>query len=1714
VGHGDLELRFPPKTGRTVKVLSLLNSWVKAYIPPSVCAAPLQLKLLEGLTDHPISAASRTPQPVLTGDVVWSVTGATPKPSQQRSRKHRFKALDGRALLQRLNLNRVDDLPAYSSLVIGAVNVGKKAVRKLAASESLLQVTEPMLLATHKRRQVLSRRPDESRARRDQLKPGEEFSFDATGRMPTSLDGYHYSFIFVCMKTDRVKVFHVREKTTASLLAAIEELRVWVLSEIGVVLKAVFGDFDPVWSVQLRGDDVEPALVKAYRQKHPIQFRRAPRDRQAFNPAEGTMGPMYSLMSANCKRGRLSLDKAWPDMLDAAEVQINLHLVPRSKRGSAARLMTRIEAFHGKRYDVTRLITYPGGLVYVHNVGSKSSRDDDRARAGYFVCPAESTGGFIVRMHHSLKLVNAYDVSVVNNPNAIVATLMASDALYREHGVARGREETARAALRDLYVSDPTAMDLDSTLVIKDPLTGAPIALVPALTADGERTMVPPEDTVETPIPNGAQPCTANGTLGMPDTATDVHAPTTSPTHPLDTSALDKVFADVAAEVEKQKKTKKSGRASARLLRLLPANTGLTFIQQSKKGKNAKNYEAYRVAKTLTDLANLQASGQWNISHLGWDLVHGYVKLNRDPSGCDAATTLGSLLPPQSTRGQRRRQARTSNPPPSLSRAGVGVRPPQRGARTRSQTAILPPEGAVYRVDGIEDMTRSVALALGATDLDHRLAQAAARTGVAPGAGVCDCCSTERGDDGSRASTTDEKPPRPASSTTAPRKRKRQRKKRKPDPVALRLQYNAEHKEHCREAKASQSAAAAAVKSAHVNFHEPTGVFLALGGLFPAATKTAEAARQSRIKDDAAAAPAASLTRTAAEKQAARKARPEADALASFQRRVTKKAAQRVAKKKRGVTKAAKRSAQKKKKMEEFAAIAGSPPPTTPATARTDSAEGGTAVTDSSPTHIASKLATLRSLMLQVAHGADAAVSLEDCPGRKEMAASFENIVTQARARDASRDAALAAVDPVSARLSTLQDLEGMPDGPGVQEQAAELDAAILGSNQPLRPNLFPGGDDCASVFYAAAQAVDAEPTAAFDFLATGSSDELMFGATMMRDFAYVAELETFDDAPSAAAYQQLVHAAEYDGAASTFVEELPGRFVGAVQAGDVVARGVLQGKKLPDWLGPGGYREAVEAEIKRVTEHYKAVAYVPESEVRAARSQYGPDKVSIQHLVFPLKEKRNAAGVVTRRKGRITVADKVSAYKLSDTFSANILPVSQRVLSQLQVILPGAVSLTSDVGGAYYNGKPKKVTEPGGRVLFAPVPKGWEEFGFPAEKDGQRMYFRVDGNMPGRQDAGKVWSEQYTSDLLSWGFTQSVVDRRVFYQFDDEGKALVVGVFVDDNWILNQSPKLFRAFQAKWSAKFDGAPDMAATEGEFCGVGSERVDENTVRLHVDKGVDDLGVKLEPHPLPNGVSKAEPMAADGLRAIMEKPSDANPKQPDTLLAEARSIMGLGGWIVCMLRADAFFAFTALATQLAKNFTRKVWHAVLQWAHYIVDTKWVRLTYRTSPEGGKALTFADSSLINAENGGSFGGFCSCYEGSGVFDWRCFVPRRLADSSAGAELIMSSAAVKNILGNRMFLKELGQEQEGPSALYLDAQAVLNGAEMERVSREMRYQAARYAMLRDAQQAKTVELKKVPTADNLADIFTKPLVGPQFRHLRSMVMGIEPWSVAHEA
>jgi hypothetical protein len=71
--------------------------------------------------------------------------------------------------------------------------------------------------------------------------------------------------------------------------------------------------------------------------------------------------------------------------------------------------------------------------------------------------------------------------------------------------------------------------------------------------------------------------------------------------------------------------------------------------------------------------------------------------------------------------------------------------------------------------------------------------------------------------------------------------------------------------------------------------------------------------------------------------------------------------------------------------------------------------------------------------------------------------------------------------------------------------------------------------------------------------------------------------------------------------------------------------------------------------------------------------------------------------------------------------------------------------------------------------------------------------------------------------------------------------------------------------------------------------------------------------------------------------------------------------------------------------------------------------------------------------------------------------CFSPRRLADSSAGSELIMATWAGKSIISFQILERELGLVRSEPTALELDASAVTDGTRKDRVYRQKRFQVA---------------------------------------------------------
>ena len=74
-----------------------------------------------------------------------------------------------------------------------------------------------------------------------------------------------------------------------------------------------------------------------------------------------------------------------------------------------------------------------------------------------------------------------------------------------------------------------------------------------------------------------------------------------------------------------------------------------------------------------------------------------------------------------------------------------------------------------------------------------------------------------------------------------------------------------------------------------------------------------------------------------------------------------------------------------------------------------------------------------------------------------------------------------------------------------------------------------------------------------------------------------------------------------------------------------------------------------------------------------------------------------------------------------------------------------------------------------------------------------------------------------------------------------------------------------------------------------------------------------------------------------------------------------------------------------------------------------------------------------------------------------------------------------------------------------LHTDAKVVVDAIRNKRVSSEAKWVAPRYAMVRKAVEDHAVEIRKVDTRANRADLFTKPLVGPIFVEHRAAVLGL---------
>jgi hypothetical protein len=332
----------------------------------------------------------------------------------------------------------------------------------------------------------------------------------------------------------------------------------------------------------------------------------------------------------------------------------------------------------------------------------------------------------------------------------------------------------------------------------------------------------------------------------------------------------------------------------------------------------------------------------------------------------------------------------------------------------------------------------------------------------------------------------------------------------------------------------------------------------------------------------------------------------------------------------------------------------------------------------------------------------------------------------------------------------------------------------------------------------------------------------------------------------------------------------------------------------------------------------------------------------------------------------------------------------------------------------------------------------------------------------------------------------------------------IYVQVHVDDTLVTASSRELCTEFVAAWALEFRETVDVSELSENFVGVRTHRVSSSSVELTCGATIDNLADLVRDHPVAHGVSLEYPVGANAPSRLRAGASLSCPLVP-ALVPLARQIVGTLSWIAGV-RFDVLFAARLLARYATLDrLTTFAWAEMLRAAHFVVASRDLPLVLTAVPAGAQLTVWTDSSLANAWGGRSWGGSCAGYPGSGALFASSSAPPDAAESSGVVELHQAVLAIKASLGVRILLREFGVPPAGPTVVYTDAKVVVDAALSERVSQEAKWVAPRYAMIRRAQVDGAIEFVQVLSAENRADIFTKPLVGQAFILHQHAVLGL---------
>ena len=466
-------------------------------------------------------------------------------------------------------------------------------------------------------------------------------------------------------------------------------------------------------------------------------------------------------------------------------------------------------------------------------------------------------------------------------------------------------------------------------------------------------------------------------------------------------------------------------------------------------------------------------------------------------------------------------------------------------------------------------------------------------------------------------------------------------------------------------------------------------------------------------------------------------------------------------------------------------------------------------------------------------------------------------------------------------------------------------------------------------------------------------------------------------------------------------------------------------------------------------------------------------------------RKKTQADGTVIYRSRLVARGFKdPNLYDVSETYAPVLeLPDLRAILSVVN--MKGWFLWQGDIGTAFLNGTLSK-------PVYMIVPQGYKNF----VTLRKTKVCKLTRSIYGLKVSPKCWYERLRAYLLSMGFKPCALKPCIF-KWKVESLVLLLLVYVDDLILTGNCPEKKQEVLDKLRTEFE-VKDIGEPK-EFLGIQITR-HLSTRKLFlsqskfVDKMVKRFGVESTP-------CVSTPMATTDA-ARKAKPSQT----PAPTNTAYRELIGSLLYLSTGTRPDIAFSVNVLSRRQSEP-TGDDWDAAIRVLCYVKGTREKGLLYE-SRKPNTIEIYCDASLgTNDENARSTSGYLLYVNGDLIMA-RLQLQCHVALSSAQAEYLAMTFGLRQTTSTRELVRFLFNIKCVP-IMYEDNKAAISLAKSLEAKSLKHIVKLCFHYIKFEVQAGNVELKWVPTLDQLADGMTKALTTDKFAKFRDAVVQDPPYA-----